>query len=101
MRNVSGLWRGGSPGRPAGTLNRATKEVGTFCRQLVSDPEYRESLETRLRAGTLPPALESMIWHYAFGKPPASLDVTNRGPSLASLIAGTATDDEYDHDRGK
>ena len=70
-----------------------------FCQRLINDPEYCRSLETRLRAGTLPSALESMIWHYAFGKPPASLDVTSRGPSLASLIAGTATgEDDDDND---
>ena len=98
MKNTSGLWRGGSPGRPAGTPNRATKEARLFCQRLVSDSEYRENLEARLRAGTLPPALESLIWHYAYGKPPASLDVTSRGPSLASIIAGTAPDDDYDDD---
>ena len=98
MRN-SGLWRGGSPGRPVGVPNRATREVRAFCQRLVADPEYRADLERRWREGKLPPALEQMIWAYAIGRPPQALQVTTRGPSLASIIAGTATtDDEGDDD---
>ena len=95
MRNVSGLWRGG-PGRRLGVPNRASVEVRAFCQRLVADPEYRVNLEQRWRAGELPPALEAMIWSYAVGKPPQALDVALRGPSLASIIAGTAIDDEAD-----
>ena len=76
--------------------NKANREVRGFCQRLIADPEYRRTLESRLCAGTLPPALEALIWNYAYGKPPASLDVHNHGPSLASIIAGTATDDDLD-----
>ena len=94
MRNTSGLWRGGSPGRPAGTPNRATREVRQFCQHLLSDVEYRKNLETRLRAGTLPHALEALLWGMAYGRPPASLDVSNNHTvTLATLIAGTIPDD--------
>jgi hypothetical protein len=96
VRNTSGLWRGGSPGRPPGVPNRANREVRGFCQRLVADPEYRKSLETRLCAGTLPPQLEALIWKYAFGKPPQAMDITAHGPSLASIIAGTAPDDDTD-----
>ena len=98
MRNTSGLWRGGSPGRPAGTPNRASKEVRAFCQRLIADAEYRRTLETRLRAGTLPPQLESLIWNYAFGRPPQSLDVHRHGPSLAEIIAGVAVDSDETED---
>ena len=93
MRDTSGLRRGG-PGRPPGTPNKATKEVRAFCQRLVADPEYRAALERRWREGSLPPAVEAMVWSYAVGKPPQSLDVTRHGPSLASIIAGTATDED-------
>ena len=98
MRNTSGLWRGGSAGRPLGTPNKATREVRAFCQQLVADPEYRAGLQRRWREGSLPPALEQMIWAYAIGKPPQALQVHNRGPSLASLIAGTAPAEHYEDD---
>ena len=59
-------------------------------------PLPREFRKRRWRKGSLPPALEQMVWAYAIGRPPQSLDVTSRGPSLASLIAGTADDDDDD-----
>jgi len=79
---------------PARRAEQSNREVRGLCQRLITDPEYRRCLETRLRAGTLPHALEALIWNYAFGRPPQSLDVHNHGPSLASIIAGTATDDE-------
>jgi len=96
MRNTSGLWRDGLPGRPAGTPNCATREARTFCQCLVADPEYRANLERRWREGKLPPVLEQMIWAYAVGKPPQAFEVTARGPSLESIIAGTATRKDAD-----
>ena len=60
----SGLWRGGSPGRPVGVPNRATREARQFCEQLIADPEYRAHFERRWRAGQLPPVLEAMVWNY-------------------------------------
>ena len=74
----------------------ASREVRAFCQRLLADPDYRANLERRWRKGSLPPALEQMVWAYAIGRPPQSLDVTSRGPSLASLIAGTADDDDDD-----
>ena len=71
----SGLWRGGSPGRPPGVPNRATQEVRPFCQRPVADPEYRAAFEQRWRSGTLPPAMEALIWAYAIGKPGEYLDL--------------------------
>ena len=52
----SGLWRGGSPGRPPGVPNKATGEVRAFCQRLA-DLEYRAEFEQRWRSGTLARAL--------------------------------------------
>jgi hypothetical protein len=68
--------------------NRATREVRAFCQRLVADPEYRAGLERRLRSGELAPQIEALIWSYAFGRPPQSIDVTSSGLTLAELIAG-------------
>lgn len=62
--------RSGNPkGRPKGRPNKVTLEVRDLAKHLVENTEYRRRLETRLLKGTLPPALEAMLWHYAHGKP--------------------------------
>jgi len=96
----SGLWRGGSPGRPPGVPNKATGEVRTFCQRLVVDPEYRANFERRWRSGSLPPALEQMVWAYAAWRPQQSVEVMSRGLSLAELIVGVVPTDE-DLERGE
>lgn len=44
---------------------------------LLNDPHYLERLKLRLLAGELPPAMEAMLFHYAFGKPVESIEVTD------------------------
>ncbi len=56
-------------GRAKGTPNRATVNARELAQRLVTDPEYVDGLERRLRQGELPPAVEAMLWNYAFGKP--------------------------------
>ena len=73
-RNTSGLKRGG-PGRPKGQPNKATVEAKRACAELVDDPAYRVKLKKRLLAGLLPPALETMLWHYAKGKPKEQAEI--------------------------
>src|SRR3954470_7502356 len=63
--------RGGrkTGGRRKGTPNKATVEVKAVCGAIVDDRIYLKNLVKRARAGRLPPAVETMIWHYAKGKP--------------------------------
>ena len=63
-------------GRRKGTPNKVTAEARAVCAAILDDPTYRTNLTARARAGTLAPAVEAMLWHYAFGKPRNSLDVT-------------------------
>jgi len=63
-------------GRRKGTPNKVTAEAKAVCAAILDDPTYRTNLTARARAGTLAPAVEAMLWHYAFGKPRESLDVT-------------------------
>ncbi len=59
----------GNPhGRPRGLQNKATLDAKEYAGQLVDSPEYRASLNLRLLAGTAG-AIESLLWHYAKGKP--------------------------------
>jgi hypothetical protein len=61
-------------------------EAKAACAELVDDPIYREKLKARLMKGKLAPALESMLWHYAKGKPKEQI-VISADKTLAQLIA--------------
>ncbi len=63
-------------GRQKGTPNKATAEARSICTAILGDPTYRATLLVRAHAGTLPPAVETMLWHYAYGKPTDIVDVT-------------------------
>jgi hypothetical protein len=66
-------WRrgqsGNPSGRPKGLPNKATAELRAFAREVLDTPGYRRSLTRRLLKGTLAPALEQMLFFYAYGKP--------------------------------
>ena len=64
-------------GRQKGTPNKATAEAKEVCTRLVDDRVYLTKLRQRLRAGTLSPAVECMLWHFAKGKPREDLGVVN------------------------
>ena len=57
----------------------------SFCQSLISSPKYRADLRVRLEERTLHPAIEQMIWHYAVGKPVATMDVTLHDEDLTQL----------------
>ncbi len=56
-------------GRRNGTSNKVTAEAKAVCAAIVDDPTYRKKLIARAKAGELAPAIEAMLWHYAYGKP--------------------------------
>ena len=62
-------------GRVKGTPNKATAEAQQAAAAIVDDPQYRQQLKDRALKGELPPAIETMLWHYAHGKPPEELRV--------------------------
>jgi hypothetical protein len=76
------LYSPGNPGtgrKPKGCTNKATRLVQQFCREVLESKEYRESLYRRVVTDSLPPALEVMLYAYAYGKPKerVELNVTN------------------------
>ena len=72
------------PGRPKGTISKATLEVRAFCRSVVESPEYRQRLFDDLIERRVSPAVELMLWDRAFGAVPKELrieDVTEQDTS--------------------
>jgi hypothetical protein len=76
VRNTSGLRHGG-PGRKRGVPNKATTAVRELTRSLLDSPEYRHRLQHRLNTGKIAPAMEVLLWHYAFGKPKELVSAEN------------------------
>lgn len=56
-------------GRIKGTPNKSTGLIAEKCRALLEDPGYQDYFTHRLKQGALPPVLEALMWHYAYGKP--------------------------------
>src|SRR5262245_14599609 len=76
------LKKGAGPGRPKGSKNRATMEAREFCQSVVRDKAYQARLLKRAQQGKLPPAVEVMLWAYAFGKPPDNIVLEQNIPPL-------------------
>lgn len=49
-----------------------------FARLVLGSAEYRVSLMQRLKLGALPPAVEALLYHYAFGKPVERVEVKDK-----------------------
>lgn len=72
------LKRGGSPGRSKTT--EQDKEVRKLSKKLLTSPKYLAELKERLESGRIQPGVESMLWYYAFGKPPETVETKQVTP---------------------
>lgn len=70
-------------GRHVGSKNVVSNEARAFALEIVRSEEYRASLMSRVRTGTLPPNIEAMLWAYAYGKPMDRLQVEHVVPGAA------------------
>jgi hypothetical protein len=93
VRNTKGLKRGGSPGRPAGQPNKATKEIKAASQKILGDTAYQASLRKRLKAGKAP-HMEVLLHHYAYGKPKETVRVEEQPAELRVTILRTKADIE-------
>lgn len=60
-----------------GTATAFTRhEAQRFCREILESNTYRDNLKLRAEQGTLAPAMESMLWAYAYGKPPDQIKIS-------------------------
>lgn len=76
-------------GRPFGSRNRIKLEGRLAAGKLLESPEYQESLIRRIKADTLPPAIEVMLWHYRYSKPAevVEVEVSEKGALSAASTA--------------
>lgn len=56
-------------GRPMGGKAIGLGKARSQALCYLESPEYQKSLADRIKNGTLPPAIEVMLWYYAYGKP--------------------------------
>lgn len=63
-----------APARPSGP--RMSRR--DFARGILDSDEYRQSIFDRIRLGTLPPAVETLLYYYADGKPTEKLEIDDR-----------------------
>lgn len=66
-------------GRPKGSLNKTTIQVREVAKGLVEDPAYLAGLKRRLRRGSIAPAVETTLWHYAYGVPKKTVELEGPG----------------------
>jgi hypothetical protein len=60
---------GNPAGWPKGVPNKATQAAKEIAAVLVDDPAYRRRLLRDLGFRKVAPAIEAMLWHYAYGVP--------------------------------
>ena len=81
MPGVGRRFAKGNPGRKPGSRNRVSREIRDIARGLLEDGVYQRKLRLRLLAGTAP-QVETLLYHYAYGKPQDSLAVTGMVPTV-------------------
>ena len=77
-KSLANLKRGGNP--PPRKRTAEDEEIRRVSKKLLKDPAYQKTLRRRLRAGTIQPGVESMLYYYAFGKPKEIIEATQVVP---------------------
>jgi len=60
-------------------------DIRTWAKRLLESDSYRKTVQQRLENGTLPPQLEVLLYHYAFGKPAETLNVSVSMEDMSSM----------------
>jgi hypothetical protein len=72
------------------TMAGPKNEAVQFARGIILDSAYKANLKKRANDGSLPPAVETLLFHYAFGKPVENVSVISED----SLDIGGASVDQ-------
>jgi len=73
-----GMARPAGAGRKPGQQNRTTLQIRALAQRLLTDREYQKNLRASLRNLTLDPGLIRMLYHYGYGKPIDTLEISGR-----------------------
>jgi hypothetical protein len=65
--------------------NKATQDIKAFCREFLSSENYRQSAARRVLAGEAP-HLETLYYHYGYGKPRETLAIEDGRKPLPLII---------------
>jgi len=74
------------------TRRQRLDDAEALAREIVEDIEYKKNLKIRAIAGVLPPAVENMLWAYAYTKPPDRMEISTDRPNLKDLTPEQLTD---------
>lgn len=84
MAFIKGMKRPEGAGRKKGTPNKASADHRAFCQKFLTNKEYRQDLERRIRAGKAI-EIEKLLYQYAYGKPPDKVELTGKDGQPLSL----------------
>ena len=73
------------PDAPPAPTPNPNISIRDFCRGVLRSQEYRDSIVQRIRLGTLPSAVEIVMYHYAEGKPVDRVEVKDTTVPAESL----------------
>lgn len=85
-----GQKRSPKAGRKKGTPNKKTREIKEFALSILTGPKYVKHVQDMADEGKLPPHLETLLYHYAYGKPKDRVEWTGEdgGPVRFTLSIG-------------
>jgi hypothetical protein len=91
----------GEGGRPKGVTNKATREIQAFAKDFLESDEYRARLRVRIERGQAM-AIETLLYHYAYGKPKERIEVEGTAPMplVIELVTTREQLGEPDSDAG-
>ena len=94
VQNAQGKWVFATGNHAArsrkGIHNKVAGTIKTFAQELLMSDDYKKSATNRILAGTAP-HLETLLHHYAWGKPADTLKVTGDRPPFL-LVLGPRRD---------
>ena len=82
---TKGMKRPPGAGRRKGALNKKTIEIREFAKTLLEGQDYKDRLKVRIQIGKAP-EIEKLLYHYAYGRPPDKVEVTNPDGSLRPTV---------------